>query len=374
MGLRLRASLLIRTAVASCTPFTSAPVVGVPDGGLGLVLAEPLQLVVTRLASLSRVSAVVPSPPAAVAAAGLAVDFVPSAGGQRSGHILSSSARCHGRPPGVVIVVAAVLGCLYTMVARPSVPAGLLLLAVAFGGLAVWAAVREVRRRISGSRPRVVADNSPLKHTPNRRSSRRSAGWPSRPAYRSRPSESLSGDRIDDRRQRGRRRSVDVVRVGRCAPGSGARPSGRRRQSGDGRSPRAGAGGRRVYSGGADLEDRFWNLVFKLPKRYGQFGVAVPPRGRERAADVAAAELTRSPAALAGTLKRLTEARDRPETDLREWKRSVTWPWASCRRRNPASRPGRPGSTRRSKRGSNTSNRRPNPPRRSGDGRLSGDT
>ena len=58
-------------------------------------------------------------------------------------------------------------------------------------------------------------------------------------------------------------------------------------------------------------------------KRYGQLGVAVLSRGRERAADVAAAELTGSPAALAGALERLTEARDRPETDLREWEHSV---------------------------------------------------
>ena len=74
-----------------------------------------------------------------------------------------------------------------------------------------------------------------------------------------------------------------------------------------------------------DLEDRFWNLVFKLSKQYGQFGVAV--LSRERVADVAAAELTGLPAALAGDLERPTEARDRPETDPREWKRSVARPW-----------------------------------------------
>ena len=41
------------------------------------------------------------------------------------------------------------------------------------------------------------------------------------------------------------------------------------------------------------------------------------------AADTAAAELTGSPAALAAALERLTEARERPETDLREWERSA---------------------------------------------------
>ena len=79
MDLWLRASLLARMAVASCVLLILALVidlfVGVLDGGLGFVLAEPFQLVVTRLASLPHVSAVTPSPPAAVAAAGLAVDF-----------------------------------------------------------------------------------------------------------------------------------------------------------------------------------------------------------------------------------------------------------------------------------------------------------
>ena len=76
MDRRLRASLLARMAVASCILLTLALVVGlfmgVLGGGLGLMLAEPLQLVVTRLASLPRVSAVTPLPPVAVAAAGLA--------------------------------------------------------------------------------------------------------------------------------------------------------------------------------------------------------------------------------------------------------------------------------------------------------------
>ena len=41
------------------------------------------------------------------------------------------------------------------------------------------------------------------------------------------------------------------------------------------------------------------------------------------AADAAAAELTGSPAALAAALERFTEARERPEADLRERERSV---------------------------------------------------
>lgn len=77
MDLWLRASLLARMAVASCVLLILALVidlfVGVLDGGLGFVLAEPFQLVVTRLASLPHVPAVTQFPPVAVAAAGLAV-------------------------------------------------------------------------------------------------------------------------------------------------------------------------------------------------------------------------------------------------------------------------------------------------------------
>ena len=72
-----------------------------------------------------------------------------------------------------------------------------------------------------------------------------------------------------------------------------------------------------------DPEDRFWNLAFGLLKRYGQFGVAVLSRGRERATGAAAAELTGSSSALADALERLTEARDGPEIDFREWEHSI---------------------------------------------------
>ena len=177
MDLRLRASLLVHMAVASCILLTLALVVGlfmgVLGGGLGLMLAEPFQLVVTRLASLPRVSAVTPLPPAAVAAVGLAT-VVGAVRGWSAVRARTRFERLLPRTtPGLVVVAAAVLGCLYTVavetcaavVARLSVPAGLLLLAVAFGGLAVWTMVREVRKRIRTLRTRIVADSSLLEHT-----------------------------------------------------------------------------------------------------------------------------------------------------------------------------------------------------------------
>ncbi|RKD95492.1 M48 family metallopeptidase [Halopiger aswanensis] len=68
----------------------------------------------------------------------------------------------------------------------------------------------------------------------------------------------------------------------------------------------------------SDPGDLFWNAVFRALKRYGQFGVAVLSRGREWHADAGAAALA-SPAALASALETLTDARQVPETDLREW-------------------------------------------------------
>ncbi|AEH38426.1 peptidase M48 Ste24p [Halopiger xanaduensis SH-6] len=72
----------------------------------------------------------------------------------------------------------------------------------------------------------------------------------------------------------------------------------------------------------SDPGDLLWNAVFRALKRYGQFGVAVLSQGREWHADAGAAALA-SPAALASALETLADARRVPETDLREWERSV---------------------------------------------------
>lgn len=72
-----------------------------------------------------------------------------------------------------------------------------------------------------------------------------------------------------------------------------------------------------------DAGDWLWNALFRGLKWYGQSGVAVFSRGRELGADSGAAALTGSPAALASALQRLDDARETPETDLREWEGSA---------------------------------------------------
>ena len=71
------------------------------------------------------------------------------------------------------------------------------------------------------------------------------------------------------------------------------------------------------------LGDYFWNWLFGELKLYAQFGVAVLSRGRGWFADAGVAELTGSPAAHASALRELDATRDVPQTDLREWERSV---------------------------------------------------
>ncbi len=69
--------------------------------------------------------------------------------------------------------------------------------------------------------------------------------------------------------------------------------------------------------------DYFWNGVFGVLKRIGQFGVAFLSRGREWSADAGAVALTGSPAALASALATIEGRRRTPATDLREWESSI---------------------------------------------------
>jgi|AntRauTorcE11898_2_1112593.scaffolds.fasta_scaffold00040_38 heat shock protein HtpX len=72
-----------------------------------------------------------------------------------------------------------------------------------------------------------------------------------------------------------------------------------------------------------DLGDYVWNAGIWVLKLYGQFGVAILSRGRELAADAGGVALTGSPAALASALATLSEQRQTPTADPREWEQSV---------------------------------------------------
>jgi large subunit ribosomal protein L39e len=71
-----------------------------------------------------------------------------------------------------------------------------------------------------------------------------------------------------------------------------------------------------------DPREWVWYAMGVVLLRVGQLGAAVFAVGRERAADETAAALTGDPTALAAALATLS-GRDPPETDLREWSKSV---------------------------------------------------
>jgi len=72
-----------------------------------------------------------------------------------------------------------------------------------------------------------------------------------------------------------------------------------------------------------DVGDYLINAALWTLKLYGQFGVAILSRGREWHADAGAVTLTGSPATLASALATLSETRQTPSTDLREWEQSI---------------------------------------------------
>lgn len=68
---------------------------------------------------------------------------------------------------------------------------------------------------------------------------------------------------------------------------------------------------------------RFLRMVSFVQVMICQFGVAFLSRGRELAADTAAARLTGSPAALATALRKLDDVRSRPSEDKRDFMRTA---------------------------------------------------
>jgi len=72
-----------------------------------------------------------------------------------------------------------------------------------------------------------------------------------------------------------------------------------------------------------DVMGHLLNAGIWCLKLYGQLGVAVLSRGREWHADAGAVALTGSPAALAAALTKLSEQRETPTTDLRQWEQSA---------------------------------------------------
>ena len=127
------------------------------------------------------------------------------------------------------------------VIARPSVSAGLLLLAVTFDGLAVRTMVREVESRIQDFRtPDRRGRWSAGAHRIAGRLDGPPAGLAGRRAGAGRPCRRLRATGVDDRWRR-KRRPAGVVGAGRCAPGGGTGggtrprgcPPGQRQQQGD---------------------------------------------------------------------------------------------------------------------------------------------
>jgi len=375
MKLRLRLSLLARMVVAAgillSIPLVVALFLTVFGGMVLLGLLGWSREFLVVLADLPRLSSVTALSPVVVAGAtSLTVGVV--VGGWP--YLRSwTNVECLLPPdtPLAAGIVGGLLGCLYLVVVEASAAAvaalssvtGMVVLFFGGAGVAVRATVREVRKRIRHLQDRIVGDSSLLEHTEpavaaTARRLARLADVPE-PTVRVTGSERPESVTIGSGED-----ALVLVSAGLVEILSGAELEAvlaheiAHLANGDSRVMSAALGpvlaaDEYVDDDPTDLGDRVWNLVFGGLKRYGQFGVAFLSRGRERAADVAAAELTGSPAALASAIGTLTDARDRPDTDLREWEQSVP-SWTSSRRRTPTSRRDRSGPTRPPGTGSST--------------------
>lgn len=345
MRLRLRISLIARMAVSLAVlisiTLVIAVILSVFGGMLGVAILGWLYRGLEALAGLPRVSTLAPVPPLLVASvAGLGI--VAAIRGWP--YVRAWTDEQYLLPPTSPISTAVCVGpltCLYLVAAEGGAAAlaGLstvpgILVVVAFGVvLALAVTVGEVRRRIEGLRAGVVSESTRIKHvTPGvGATTRRLAQLADVPAPTvhvvdtDRPESFTVGTREDavvpvsagllDTLSDAELEAVLAHEVSHLANGDS-------RVLGAALAPVL-AAAEWIEDDPDRLGDYFWDGVFSLLKIYGQSGVAVLSRGREWCADAGAVELTGSPAALASALRTLDAERGAPETDLREWERSV---------------------------------------------------
>lgn len=345
MKLRLRLSLLGRMAVALLIllsiSLVLAAILSVFGGVLGFAVLGWVYEGVDALADLPRLSMLVPVPPWAVASTtvvtivGVVYGWPLVRDHTETDHLLPPTT------PLSLTITAGLLGCLYlTLIegsaairAALSTSVGIGLMFVLGVGLALWTTVSAVRSRIRGLREQLLenshraATDYPHVATAVGRLAQQ-ANVPKPTVYvteTDRP-ESLTVGYGDD--------AVVLVSTGLLATLGDDEVEAvlahevSHLANGDSRVMGAALGpvlaaDEWLEDDPRDFGDRIWNGVFLLLKRYGQFGTSILSRGREWSADAGAAELTGDPAALASALRRLDDARSRPEADLREWERSV---------------------------------------------------
>jgi len=343
--LRLRLSLWCRSLVALGVvgTFTLAVSVVVSViviiGGVGVIFVSAIG--VDYLGSAPQLSALVPVSPVAVSVAGLLALGVLI--GVRSAVLSDSSHRHAGRLTAVVVVLS--IGCLYVVAVEASVVLTRLfnastvpvlrvmgLALVVYTILSVWWYVRTARREVGQLRDQLVADSEPAAETRPALAEAISrlaqqVGVPS-PTLRITDVDHPESFTVGHGSE-----AVIVVSTGLCEALSTAELTAVLAHE---VSHLANADSRimdavlvpvlmadELIEEPRDLGDKLWNVWFRLLKRYGQFGVAILSRGREWSADAGAVALTGSPAALASALATLSETRQTPSTDLRNWEQSV---------------------------------------------------
>ncbi|WP_197424831.1 M48 family metallopeptidase [Natronomonas sp. CBA1123] len=345
MKLRLRLSLLARMAVALgillSISLVLAVILSIFGGMLGFAIFGWVYEGVDALADLPRLSTALPVPAWAVASAAIAAIVGVVRGWP---YVRNHTETEYVIPPTTPIsltVTAGLLGCLYLTLVEGSAALRAALstavgLAVVFGlgvVLALWVTVADVRARIRELRETLAEDSHPIEEshpdvatTVSRLAQLADVPEPAVHITETARPESVTIGYGDD--------AIIVVSTGLLETLTGDELEAvlaheiSHLANGDSRVMGAALGpvlaaDEWMEDDPHDFGDRIWNGVFFLLKLYGQLGTAILSRGREWSADAGAAELTGDPAALASALRRLGDARTRPETDLREWEHSV---------------------------------------------------